>query len=469
MHVVDYLVFGTYFFGVLYVGYYFYRRNTDQEDYYVGGRSIGAGHVGLSIAATDVGGGFSIGLGGLGFVMGLAGSWLLFTGLIGAWLAAVLTVPKLKAMDMESGFFTYPDFLSAKYNETVGVLAALISGIGYLGFTSGQILAGGKLAAGSVFAGIEWTDPLVFSLVVMAVVVVVYTVLGGLKAVIYTDTVQWLVLLAGLLLLGIPFAYHKLGGWEAITAALPRSHFSLYNVSAVQLINWAFSIIPIWFIAMTLYQRVYACRNVAQAKRAFFIAGIFEYPFMAFSGVALGMLARVAFPESDAETALPLLLSSILPLGVAGFVLAAYFSAVMSTADSCLIASSGNFVNDILSRYKNNLSEKQIMQVSQIMTLVLGTSAFLLATWFTSVLDIILHSYSFMVSGLLVPTIAAYFSKRTSSLAAILSMVAGGGTTLILIISDAALPWGLKPTAFGIGAALVVYLFTFQLSRHDVR
>lgn len=459
MHVVDYTIFGTYFFAVLCVGYYFLRKNKSKEDYYVGGRSISAGHVGISIAATDVGGGFSIGLGGLGFTMGLAGSWLLFTGLVGAWMAAVLTVPRLKQLDIDSGLLTFPDFLSLKYNKSVGTIAAVISSLGYLGFTAGQILAGGKLAAGSVFASISWTDPLLFSLIVMALVVVVYTSLGGLKAVIYTDTIQWIVLLAGLMFLGIPFAYYKLGGWDAIVSALPESHFSLWNLSWVTFLNWAFSIIPIWFIAMTLYQRVFATRSVQQAKKAFIIAGLFEYPLMAFSGVVLGMLARVAFPASDAETALPLLLNHVLPIGIAGFVLAAYFSAVMSTADSCLIAASGNIENDILTHSRRK-DGKNIVKISMLITLILGVLAFLLASWFTSVLSIVLHSYSFMVSGLLVPTLIAYFSKRPNPTAAIVSMIGGGGLTLALIFLEVGLPYGLDPTIFGITASAILYIVT---------
>ncbi len=83
MGVIDFIIFGFYMCGVLAIGYYHFKRNKTADDYNVGGRSISSGHVGLSIVATDVGGGFSIGLGGLGFVMGLAGSWLLFTGLAG--------------------------------------------------------------------------------------------------------------------------------------------------------------------------------------------------------------------------------------------------------------------------------------------------------------------------------------------------------------------------------------------------
>ena len=138
MHLYDYLIFGTYFGVVLAVGIYFFRKNQNREDYFVGGRNIGASHVGMSIVATDVGGGFSIGLGGLGFVMGISGSWLLFTGLVGAWLAAVFIIPKIKLIDAKHGMLTYPDFLRHKYGDKVALIAALISGIGYLGIYCGN-------------------------------------------------------------------------------------------------------------------------------------------------------------------------------------------------------------------------------------------------------------------------------------------------------------------------------------------
>jgi SSS family solute:Na+ symporter len=464
MHIIDYLIFGIYFLVLLGIGFYFYFKNENLEDYFVGGRSISSTHVGLSIVATDVGGGFSIGLGGLGFTMGISGSWMLFSGLVGAWLAAVLIVPKLKRLDEKVGLLTFPDFLAFKYGKKVALIAAVISCIGYLGFTAGQMLAGAKLAAGSVFSDVSAMDPLTFSLLVMASIIILYTVLGGIKAVIYTDVIQWIVLLSGLLLLGIPFAYHSIGGWDVIKAALPPSHFSLTNISAVTVINWAFVIIPIWFIAMTLYQRVYACKNVKEAKKAFYIAGLFEYPIMAFLGVALGMMGRVAFPESDPEMALPRLLGHALPIGISGFVLASYFSAVMSTADSCLIASSGNLTNDIWMKiFTKKRSSKFIIIVSQIATLALGILAYVMANSFTSVLSVVLQAYGFMVSGLLIPTLIAYFSKKTDERAAIISMIGGGGFTLFAIFMSLNMPFGLDPTVFGILLSSVLYPLAYTL------
>ena len=110
--------------GVLTVGLYHYTRNKNIEDYYVGSRSIGSSYVGLSIVATDVGGGFSIGLGGLGFVMGLAGSWLLFTGLVGAWLSAVFIIPQIKKIDAKNKFMTYCS-VKIKYSHSMYPIMAL--------------------------------------------------------------------------------------------------------------------------------------------------------------------------------------------------------------------------------------------------------------------------------------------------------------------------------------------------------
>jgi SSS family solute:Na+ symporter len=438
MHWVDYLIFGIYMLGVLGVGFYHFFRNKDTEDYYVGNRSVKAHHVGLSIVATDVGGGFSIALGGVGFSIGLAGSWMLFSGLVGAWLSAVFIIPRIKKVDVQHGMMTYPDFLRFRYGKTVALLAALISGIGYMGFAGSQMFAGAKLASETILQTNPFgLDPVFFALIAIALITIIYTVFGGLKAVIYTDTIQWVILLVGLICLAIPFSLYEIGGLEAMQAKLPDRLFSLTNLEPVRFFNWMITIMPIWLIAMTLYQRMFACSSVKEAKRAWYIAGFFEYPVMAFTGVFLGMCARVVFPGvDDPEQGLPMLIRDVLPIGITGIVVAAYFSAIMSTADSCMMASSGNFVNDLIERsLPFKLKDKTSMALSMFATLVIGTMAFILAANAKNVIDAIMLAYAFMAAGLFVPTLGAFFWKRASSTGAMAGMLAGGGVTLALIIT----------------------------------
>lgn len=470
MHIVDYVIFIVYFFGMMAFGLYFFRKNKQSDDYYVGGRSINFWHIGLSAVATDVGGGFSIGLGGLGFVMGLSGSYLLLTGLIGAWMSAVLLIPKVKNLSTLENFRTFPQFFGHYYNAKVALVAGIISAIGYLGFTSSQLLGGTKLATAAFPEANTHT-----LLLLMGGIAVAYTVLGGLKAVIYTDTVQWLLLLVGLIFIGLPLAYHSVGGWNAILEVLPPEHFSMTNVSGVQLLNWAVTIIPIWFIGMTLYQRIYAARDEASAKKAWYLAGLLEWPVMAFMGTALGMLSRVAYEQNafaamgfsagtamDEEMGLPLLLVDILPAGLLGVMLAAYFSAILSTADSCLMAASGNVTTDLLGKFipKNLRLE---LRVGQVVTLLLGVAAVVLAWRLENVLSLMLQSYAVMVGGLLVPTIAIISGKRGHSSAALAAVLCGGGGTLLLQQLEFS-PYGVDPLLFGLGISALAFFLAQRIA-----
>lgn len=468
MHLLDIIIFVVYMAAMLGVGFFFLKDNKSSDDYYVGGRSMGSMHIGLSVVATDVGGGFSIGLGGLGFIMGLSGSWMLFTGLIGAWLSAVVLIPKIKSNKNFSKFYTFPQIFGYFYNKKVALAAGIISAIGYTGFTASQLLAGAKLASGT-FSQLNMDH----ALIIMGVIAVAYTVLGGIKAVIYTDTIQWIILMAGLIFIGIPAAWITVGGWEAISTTLPPQFFSLTNLSWQNLVNWAITIIPIWFVGMTLYQRIYAARDEKTAKKAWYIAGIFEWPLMAFMGVLLGLLARVAAEQGlfneltagagaaaiDPETGLPMLLRTVLPAGLMGLMMSAYFSAILSTADSCLMAASGNVVTDIISNFsKKKKTTKQLLKFSQGITLIIGIMALSLAGFMTNVLELMLYSYAFMVSGLLVPLVAALYLKVNSPVAALYSMISGGLTTVLLIGLDVNLPFQLDANIFGISASLIVFL-----------
>lgn len=474
MTFTDFFIFAGYFTLVLGIGFFYSRKNKDERDYFTGGGSIGSGHIGLSVVATDVGGGFSIGLGGIGFTMGLSGSWMLFTGLIGAWISAVFLIPRIFNWQRAHGrhFLTLPQVFGFLYNKKVAFIAAIICIIGYTGFTGSQLLAGSKLTA-VIFPGFDSTS----MLWIMGGVAVAYTMLGGMKAVIYTDTIQWILLLSGLMFVAIPLSWNALGGYDGIIPYLEDDMLSLTAISWIDILNWSITIVPIWFVGMTLYQRIFACRDEKAAKKAWFIAGILEWPFMAFTGVILGMLAHVAVQKGliptatgtidDPEMGLPMLIKQVLPAGFIGIVLASYFSAVLSTADSCLMAASGSIVGDLIPRYfkRNNRS---IVLLSQLTTLVIGTFAILLASVMENVISLMLYAYAFMVSGLCVPILAALFLRRRFPQPALASMITGGTVTISLILSGWSLPFELDANFFGLGAAIIVYtLVHLWMSRND--
>jgi SSS family solute:Na+ symporter len=188
---------------------------------------------------------------------------------------------------------------------------------------------------------------------------------------------------------------------------------------------------------------------------------------MAFMGIVLGIYARVALAQGmfaelgfgpgsalDSELGMPLLLRTVLPAGLMGLVMAAYFSAILSTADSCLMAASGSVVGDFI----RPQDEKKSLRLSQIATLVLGVVALLLAMSFENVLSLMLYSYSFMVSGLLVPLLGALFFHRRDPIAAMVAMMAGGITTVVFSIKPLfPIPFGLDANVMGILVSAILF------------
>jgi SSS family solute:Na+ symporter len=276
----------------------------------------------------------------------------------------------------------------------------------------------------------------------------------------------------GLVFVGVPISYVEIGGIEAIRSTVDPAMLSLTNVIWQDIVYWAVTIIPIWFVGMTLYQRIYACRDEKTAKKAWYIAGLFEWPVMAFLGVLLGLFARVAadqgmfdylgaanIAETDPETGLPMLLRTVLPVGLLGIMMASYFSAILSTADSCLMASSGNIVTDLIGRFtKFDPESSKFVRISQFVTLIIGVLALLLASAMENVLSLMLDSYAFMVSGLFVPVIGALYWRRSTPAGAMAAMIIGGSTTLSLRYLEIGLPYNLDPNLYGITASAIAFV-----------
>jgi SSS family solute:Na+ symporter len=234
---------------------------------------------------------------------------------------------------------------------------------------------------------------------------------------------------------------------------------------------------------MTLYQRIYASKSVKQAKKAWYIAGIFEWPLMAFMGVLLGLFGRLAFENGmfvesgylpgsdlDPEMGLPLLLRHILPFGLMGLLLSAYFSAILSTADSCLIAASGNILTDILERIvPGGFTQKRVLMYSKILTLIIGIVALGIALKMEGVLELMLYSYAIMVSGLLIPVLALLIFRKPNTVAALAAMLVGGTTTIVLSFFEQDLPFGFAANIFGIALATLTYIFLHYINQNKLQ
>ena len=469
LSLLDWLALGAYFAVLLVIGVWVARRRRDGqavESFLAADRDMNLVQTTASTAATDLGGGFSIAMGGLGFTLGISGSWLIAVSGLSVLMVSFLLVPKVKRWADRVRGITTGDLFAARFDARTGLAAAIVIGLAWFAFVGGQIIAGGKLLQATLSIDLTW------AILVAGAVIVAYTALGGLKAVIYTDVFQMLILLIGILLLLVPIGLVRVGGWDAMVAhfeAEPATR-SLVDWSAVgwrQLLGWFFAVFPVWFISIAAMQRIVAARDERTARRAFMITGVpIEWPLFAIGSTLVGLFARMLMPElDDPELATPMMILELLPAGIAGVVIAAYVAAVMSTADSCLMGPVAIYVNDLHKKHlRPGASDAELLRVGRAATLILGAGAIAVAYLMPNVLDLILYAYTFGAAGLFFPMLGLLFWRRTTAAGAFWSMCLGGGSAVTWTLAGE--PYEIAASYAGWVVSLPVLVIVSLLTEH---
>lgn len=469
MHALDILAIVVYFVVLIWIGLSVARKERgagESESFLAAGRNMNLVQTTASTAATDLGGGFSIAMGGLGFTLGISGSWLIAISGLSVVMVSFLMVPKVKRWADRVKGLTTGDLFEARFDRRTGLLAAIVIGIAWFTFVGGQIIAGAKLMQATLGMG------LTLAVVLSGAIILAYTALGGLKAVIYTDVFQMVVLMIGIVFLAVPIGLWQVGGWQGLVA-----HFSA-NVDTASLVDWGavgwkqslgwfFSIFPVWFISIAAMQRIIAARDEKTARRAFLLTGVpIEWPLFAIGSTLIGMIARMLMPDiADAELATPMVIMELLPVGVTGFVIAAYIAAVMSTADSVLMGPVAIFTNDIYRKHlRPDASEASLVRVARIATLVLGTLGIGMAYLVPNVLDLILYAYTFGAAGLFFPMLALLFWPRATAAGAFWSILSAGSAAVVWsLLGD---PWGIAASWTGWVIGLPVLVVVSLATQH---
>ena len=472
--VVDGVVVIIYFLALLGFGFYIMKskkKKGESESFLVADRNVGLIRTTGSNAATDLGGGFSIGMAGLGFTLGLSGSWLMATSALSAVVVSFIVIPKIKGWADKCKGFTTGDLFERRFDKKTGLMAAILVGFSWWCFVGGQIVASGKLLSGTM--GLNLT----LAILIAGGIMLAYTALGGLKAVISIDVFQVAILFVGIIFLMIPIGWIQVGGWQGMVENLSASAETagLLSWGAVDFktgMGWFLSIFPVWFISIATLQRVIAAKDKKTAKWGCFLTGVpIEWPLFAIGTVLVGMFARVLLTGltiADAEMAMPTMIVQILPVGIAGLVVAAYIAATMSTADSCLMGPVAIIVNDI---YKKRLNTKatdsQMLRIGRISVIILGGLAIYFAYKVPAVLTIVLYAYTFGASGLFFPMLGLLFWRRTTATGAFWSILAGGSAGVIWTIMGE--PYGFSGSYAGWIVSCLTLIIVTLSTQHSTQ
>jgi SSS family solute:Na+ symporter len=369
LSVLDVAIVLAYFVVVFLIGWWSSRKSqADSKSYFLGGGSIGWMAIGASLFASNISAEHFIGLAGSGAAGGLAVGqfeWLAcFILLILGWFF----VP----FYLRTGVFTMPEFLERRYNRGCRNYLSAISLIAYI-FTKVSV---------SVYAGaLVLRTILGWNMYVGAVVLLaatgVYTVFGGLRAVIYTDFMQCFILIGGgVILTVVALGQPEVGGFAGLTEKLPASFFSVWK--GVQDADFPWTgivfgapILGVWYWCtdQMIVQRTLAADNVKSARTATIFAGFLKI-LPVFILVLPGLAGAVLFKEIAPNEMYATMVDRLLPSGVKGLVVAALLAALMSSLSSVFNSSSTLAVMDFYHKFRPAASEKELVRAGQFATVV---------------------------------------------------------------------------------------------------
>jgi SSS family solute:Na+ symporter len=427
---IDWLFVGLYLAVIAAISIWSIKKAKDSpSDYFLANRNLGWFVIGASILASNVGSEHIVGLAGTaastGVVMGHyeLHSWIILT--LG-WVF----VP----FYMRSMVYTMPEFLERRFNAKARWLLSIIQLISYVIAKAAVTIYAGALVFNSLLGVDFWTGA-----IILVIVTGVYTIFGGLHAVMYTEAIQAIVLLLGsavLLYIGLG----KVGGWDSLMHSLPKEKLNMFQPLSNPDFPWAgilfaSPIVGLWYWCTDqhIVQRCLAARNEKEARRGTIFAAYLKLmPFFIF--MIPGLIAYVLHQQgkinmTDTDVAFPTLVKEIMPVGLRGLLAGGLLAALMSSLASVYNACSTLFTMDIYKKIKPEASNHELVRVGRIAT---GMVVLLGMIWIPLMKNISkgLYGYLQSVQSYLAPPIAAafllgVFFKRINAKGAFTAMVVG--------------------------------------------
>lgn len=348
--------------------------------YFLAGKKLPYWVVAFSTNATGESGWLLLGLTGMGYAVGAQAYWVVVGEVIGMSLAWGLVSRRLKKLSDATDAITVPDVLASRFDDTwhlIRAIAVVIILVMVTTYITAQLVASGK--AFSSFLGMDYKVGVVLG----SVIIIAYTLVGGYKAVSYTDVLQGVLMLAGLILVPI-VAISAAGGWGNVSAALSAEDPELLNMFSLSnggVAGWvglaSFVAIGLPFLGVPqLLVRFMSARSDTEIKKARVVSVVVMLLF-GLGAVTAGIAGRALIPElADPETIFPRLSNELFPPIVSGVLMVVVLSAIMSTADSLLLLASSAVVRDTMQKILGSKkSDRQLAGYGKIVTLIIGVIA----------------------------------------------------------------------------------------------
>jgi len=464
------ITFVAYFILLLGIGFYFYRRNESIEEYLLGGRGMGAWVTALSAQASDMSGWLLMGLPGAIYLAGVADAWIAIGLFAGTALNWKLVSGRLRLYTQKTNTITLPCFFEARFGDPTGqlrIVSAIVILIFFTIYASSGLVAAGKLFESTFNVSYQ------AAVLIGGAIIVVYTFMGGFLAVCWTDLLQGSLMVLALIIVPA-VAYTKAGGVGGIREAmvareLSLSLFSRGGVAGVLGILSAAAWGLGYFGQPHILVRFMSAKSLAKLRESTAIAIV--WVFISLTGaVVIGLVGIGMFeslPDGDAEKVFIHMISAVMHPWIAGVMLAAILSAIMSTIDSQLLVSSSALTEDFYQKaIKRDAGAREIVLVSRLCVVFISVVALALALRPSdTILGIVAYAWGGFGAAFGPLILFALFSRRTSWQAALIGMVTG--TVVLVVWKQVGLGTHMYEIVPGFAANCVAVVITNRIVRQS--
>lgn len=425
---IQIIVFICYFLAILGIGFLAFKKTTGVEDYWIAGGNLGWAVGGASIASTQMSSGLFIGTIGVMYAVGWSFGWVVLVFPLAYWFMVAFIAPRFTKVRKN----TLPDFIQTRYySKTAKIVAAVIILLTMIVYIQAQIVAGGLIA--NIVFGI----PSQHGMILFTGILLFYSVIGGMLAVMYTDFLQMMVMVFGAII-AVPLAIHHIGGMENLftyVQAVNPITFTWEGMPPALLFTTGLAFLLGAVARPEQLVRFYAMKDMRTIRRGilFTIVLVGVAHFFVFF---LALSSTVLFPAlPTGDLAMPMIASAVLPPIVGGILLAAVTAAMMSTVDSLLLVAGSAISNDIYQEFNPSASEAHKLWVGRIGVVIAGVIPVILllaGIGEGQLVQFMVALFSaLMASSFLMPVVLGVLWKRATKEAAITAMIGGFASAII--------------------------------------
>lgn len=374
MITIDYIIVFVFLVGMFYVGSIFYKWIGSSDDFYLAGRQLTPFILAAVLAATNVNLYSFVGQAGIAYKEGIPIIWQTWTGNMAMVISGLFVIPIFRRLRIR----TIPEFLEKRYSKGVRTFVAFLW-ILRLTFWLGVVLYTAVIAAQTI----SGLDSFTAWVLIFSVVVIIYTILGGMWSVAFTDVIQFVLMLGGALIL-LPLVMSAVGWFPGMSAKLPEGALTLVKETGTY--NWKF-ILAIFLLGIEwacvdqgLLQRAFGAESTRSVAKGLVLAGIITTPFALLWNLP-GLAARILYPTlANADSAVPLLIANLIPNIVLGLVVVGLLSSQLSTISGNLNGVATIFASDVYENVINRkATDKDVLRIARILTLITGIGMILFA------------------------------------------------------------------------------------------